>query len=1149
MAIDKTTGAYVAPHKKRKKRRSQPAPAPGPHSLQGGMGISTPQPGPHSISGHERRARNRIARRRAAESAARDRVEAAQNALAATRRREPGVDTGESLQDIWRKSDPRTPSGQVRFARAGDIPILSQAVADIGQAIIYSPAGAYMAGKAVAADVRDTATGHPTLKRTGALGKQIAKQTAADLRHPLRHPGYTLLDVLALGSAGAGAGARGAAALGALKEGSGLGRVAGAVARSPAKGGSLLRAPNPGRVEVAPGTYSYLSKNPAVRALQRQRVRALQKRSESRVGGGQLGRNLPETVGHARAKAHRIEQDIARAPAEALKKRARKHTRVEQTAVRAVGEQTPLRARIAAHERDLAAVEGMKPSSVLTRKRLRAKIALLKEAEREGLAVAGKTGALAIAPGTRLAKAYERALASGNRREDIIRELGLMTDEGLRTRRNAPAELVGGEAAGRQGQMYVTYGSRRMRTGPVQAGTSRGMGIPRTPSSVKQPMSGAAFRTGNFRDDALRAAAESELEMQRHKGVLRLRESAVKESVSLEDVAKLPESQRKHFIPVRQKGKPYSAETRDFLETLQGKVDEGVKLTKEEKRLYRERNDAIRDWAFPKYKSELDKAQIAAAAAKGEVRFVDERRLGGLNKPQEPITALGRHLAAGADELNALTQIAVLFFKPAYLTPNLLGQSALTVIQQGFMAPKNLAKATKLWAELGPEERSIIRAGTGLQEGGLARGAQRGGRVAGPVRDTMANAYGKVLDSPFRWPSFVHEARKLGYKTTQDVERLLSDPKAHDDMIEAFQRTRDAMIDYSNLTPFEQKFVRRVVFFYPWVKGSTTYTGRFLRDHPVQAAILGQMGRQGAAKAKADLGDVPFYARGIFKVGGSKERPNVVDPRAAQLFDYPTQITEAVKGITKREGKPTYTLTGFLSPAAQLPGQLLFPHDPLGGYSLPVPEALKRQYVTGLPQTQLIEKLRNPTGADPDVLYPTSRKTAIEKYTIGRVAPHPVNRAELNKRAAEEGRATMSSSQKARVGVFAERQQVFEAAKRYMPGELENGRLPRSLRTAFNRKAEVAALRRRIESDTKPNTLQREQRKYEAEIGLLRKWKIISPAEASDALSWARGATHDELARQRASIQRSRTYFGSAYESMILYAKKALQDKGASFGG
>ena len=75
--------------------------------------------------------------------------------------------------------------------------------------------------------------GHPQFKRTRKLGKEIAKSTAEDVRHPGRNPGFLLLDTLAAASAGAGTAARIGAAGKAVAEGGRVGAVAKALAHAP----------------------------------------------------------------------------------------------------------------------------------------------------------------------------------------------------------------------------------------------------------------------------------------------------------------------------------------------------------------------------------------------------------------------------------------------------------------------------------------------------------------------------------------------------------------------------------------------------------------------------------------------------------------------------------------------------------------------------------------------------------------------------------------------------------------------------------------------------------------------------------------------------------------------------------------------------
>src|SRR4051812_41437260 len=80
--------------------------------------------------------------------------------------------------------------------------ILRQTGHDLVRTAKQTPRGVARAVKAEGLDLRDAANGHPQFSRTTALGKAIGKSTLDDMRHPLRHPGYTLLDLLAIAGAG-----------------------------------------------------------------------------------------------------------------------------------------------------------------------------------------------------------------------------------------------------------------------------------------------------------------------------------------------------------------------------------------------------------------------------------------------------------------------------------------------------------------------------------------------------------------------------------------------------------------------------------------------------------------------------------------------------------------------------------------------------------------------------------------------------------------------------------------------------------------------------------------------------------------------------------------------------------------------------------
>ncbi len=1030
MALAKGTRGTGEPAFPRRKRKRRPPVVPTLSAPPRSRGADSAEAAAFVRSRSYKRRWKRQERKRAQRELARAIVSLRERQQEARSRARTG---SRDYGDLYKARIDPTPA-QLRAAGNVGLRTANRAVSQIAESIIYAPAGVYELGKATGLDVRDLARDRdPSFRRSRKLGKAIGEQVAEDVRHPIRNLGYLTLDIAAAGSVGAGGAARVGAAGRAARAAKGKRRVSQALARKPSEGGSLLRRPAPGREEIAPGVYVNLSRNPAVAAAQRARIKRQKRRPEGSmrgVAGLNRPRNLPERVGFERRRRERIVADIERAPAEGLRARARRLDRAEQTAIRVIGEGVPLERRIARHEQDLA-----KTKSRTARHRLQRKRNLLIEVHRRGLVknVDGKPR-----PGNRkIAEAYELTRASGARREGTLGRLaemelpGGLTREQAEARRAAPGRVIEGaeftrtpaqtarreqvreyevgerqverprtpEEAGERlaqldeayettvrgieeqltggmpadpadvarrnlanarlrgkrrgqprtptvkqdvrrlaeerlaalldsrpddptvarfaamleernrlretltdpervfggaeapagelgqvrytepertirrrfperearpasaqlegfpdvapGELYVPYASRRrLPISRAQAGTARGLGIPRG-NVLHGQFTGAALRGGRFPDKAVRAVADAELEAQRYRSVLRIRDQAVRDSIDAEAYVALPERQRRHYIPVRVDRKPYRADTGEFLDLMQRKLDEGQPLTRKERKALERRADKARERIFP----DLEDAEALAAAAKGQVRFVDKRTLGGLNEPRGLYGAAGK-AATVADEINAASQIAILHLKPAYLTPNAVGQSFLALAQQGALAPWNLAQAARLFKALKPEERAKVRAAAGL---GMAKALPvERSRIFRGARDRLAGGWEKVLDSPFRWPAFVHEARLLGYDSPAKIRRLLGDESKLDDLVEAAQRTRDAMIDYAQMAPWEEKFARRVVFFYSWLRGSATYTGRFVRDHPVQAAALMQLAREGQEKAERELGDVPW---------------------------------------------------------------------------------------------------------------------------------------------------------------------------------------------------------------------------------------------------------------------------------------------------
>jgi hypothetical protein len=117
-----------------------------------------------------------------------------------------------------------------------DMGLVGKAAYQIGESLVFAPAGVFEVGRALGYDVTNVGRGDVSFKHSRETGKNIAKGVVESYRNPGENPGYILLDAFGLISAGAGAGARVSAASRAVGKG--------------AKARALLTRPRPGVDEL-----------------------------------------------------------------------------------------------------------------------------------------------------------------------------------------------------------------------------------------------------------------------------------------------------------------------------------------------------------------------------------------------------------------------------------------------------------------------------------------------------------------------------------------------------------------------------------------------------------------------------------------------------------------------------------------------------------------------------------------------------------------------------------------------------------------------------------------------------------------------------------------------------------------------------------
>ena len=332
------------------------------------------------------------------------------------------------------------------------------------------------------------------------------------------------------------------------------------------------------------------------------------------------------------------------------------------------------------------------------------------------------------------------------------------------------------------------------------------------------------------------------------------------------------------------------------------------------------------DAEHPVGTSAADAAAARGLDAPGGYKFVDRNLLGDLGRTR-PVP--GGKLAHGIDNINSDVTAATVYFKVGHAGTRVLTNAATNIIQ-GSAKPTDIAKSVRLWKQLPHEERirALAAAGQHGFESMPHEGTSRQARFAA----AGARWWAKHADAMFRFNSIAYEARKAGYDTPAKFKTLLNqlenpsglspDEAAKVDAV-AKNANREG-IAYDRLNNFERQYITRGIWFYPWVKGASVFAGRTLFEHPVKAGLLGAAGVQGRQQQQAQLGDLPSYEGGLFKVGGpdAAGNPLVADFSTFSPFATPADLLDIAAG----KGK----VAAQFNPALAGAGSLAYKLNPYG---------------------------------------------------------------------------------------------------------------------------------------------------------------------------------------------------------------------------
>jgi hypothetical protein len=540
----------------------------------------------------------------------------------------------------------------------------------------------------------------------------------------------------------------------------------------------------------------------------------------------------------------------------------------------------------------------------------------------------------------------------------------------------------------RPGRGYVSYKMEEPKApkNTVAGSTGPTVGEARSPIR-KQTFTGASIQKGYVPKDVTGMAAHHYQQIVRFQNTSERRAAAIRsgspvKQTSRDVLVRIPGASHEKINPVINEILGKSKITTDDLAGLHAALDE-----------YRqELIPGLRD----KFATDRHEG-IGAPAPEGHV-WVDRNILGDLAKPAR---GPGGKIARTFNNVNSAVTAATVYFKIGHVGTRVFTNAATNIIQ-GSATPLQIAKSVKLWHALSDEDKMRALAAAGQH--GFQAMPHEGASLASKVAGTGAQFWAKHADAPFRFNSIAYEARKAGFDTPAKFKAMLDqaeDPAAHN--LNAAQRAKvDGVlkranregIAYDRLSPFERNYISRATWFYPWLRGTANFLGNTILEHPYKAAIGGQAGAVGRQEQTKQLGDLPSYEKGLFKLGGSHDHPLVADFSTFSPFATPADVLDVAAGKAKG--------ADFLNPAAAGLGSLAYKLNPYGQTTTsPIADSLRTAFGPAWPVQILEAYKRNETNQSRRMFH-TTPKSALLRALVGPGMPRRINLHAAHSAAARE---------------------------------------------------------------------------------------------------------------------------------------------------
>lgn len=559
-------------------------------------------------------------------------------------------------------------------------------------------------------------------------------------------------------------------------------------------------------------------------------------------------------------------------------------------------------------------------------------------------------------------------------------------------------------------------------------------------------------------------------------------------------------------------------------------------------------------------------------------------------KPGESAEAYAKRVVSAVDSMNMLAKITVLFMKPAYIPANLIGQIWLTGVDHAW-SPFSLARAVGIQRELfskdvrqtltqaqrgdvqlyahqrydvtgaKPEELRYMRAAKirALMHGGFIDAMLHERQLAGnPITGAIYRTYeatarqmGRLLDTPFRDNAFITEAIRQKYDSAAKIGELLDGlrpiqkgesmpdylkyvTEIQPELVDIVRNANRNLIDYGRMSTKEKAVLRRIVFFYPWMKGATIYGGRMALEHPFQFAAFAHYGNVQMQLNQQQLGPLPSYGQGWTQVGsrnvpGIGEQPTIVNPTSSSVLGTPADVLNTVRHAFT--GDPGNSLSDLLSPIMTLGAAAAFRIDPqtgqkyAGGTSALDAASQSAQHLvaplSAYRKLDLAKRIESGQTPADSILLPLNQREVLGRFAFG-VSPQTLNKKEAASRAFAEQVSTKGKRTQTLYKMQRKADEYLQEFKRV--GMVPKGAkaLPPPLRQAFQvrgeRDAELSVAR--FNAGHVLNALE----SLQVELTLLVRKKVISAADARSRLAALASAPESQIEYQRRLLRNA--YFG-----------------------